>query len=109
MHTIVASEIIQSVLDLIMIKRHLNGKKAKKCEIKDDFMFIENQDRQIFKTQQGIGNSFFNNAKFDNCIINMAGSASKDDREYLAIETQGKEVKIDKAEFSVMQVPVIAH
>ncbi|MFT4967345.1 MAG: hypothetical protein ACI9CD_000348 [Candidatus Deianiraeaceae bacterium] len=102
-----AGNVVQGFLNVLLIKEHLNGKKAKRIETREKITAIKNQDNVVVKVDANIANEYFKNAKIDNSIIQIFGDIKEHKKESFTIEHQGKKVHFNDENYDTMQEKVV--
>jgi hypothetical protein len=102
-----AGNIVQGFLNFLLIKEHLNGRKAKRVETKDDVTAIENQDGKVIKVDAHSSSAFFQNAKIDNSIIQIFGDLNEGQRSDFSIERNEKKISFNQNIYNKMQEKIV--
>lgn len=103
-----AGNVIQGVLNFLLIKYHLKGKKPKLIKKTDqNTTNITNQDGKVINMPSNTSNDFFSNAKIDNCIVNIYNAAGDSNKPNLDFEGLEQNVSIEKNDYDPMQQLVV--
>jgi hypothetical protein len=102
-----ANDILQGVLNFILIKQHLKGRKAKEIIHENDKMVIKNKNGEDLLVPDNMGNAFFENNKIDKLIVNITTHLKESSRENMSIKTKEDEIVIDKEEYDDMGISVV--
>jgi len=104
-----AKTIIDLLVSIIQIKKHLKGKKAKNVAYNSDEVIITNTDDEVLVKSKKTGVTYFNNEIIDAHIVNIFNIVKEDDgRSNIRIKQDNIEkVKIEKAEFGMMAVRTV--
>ena len=103
--TSIAGNFIQGFVNLILIKKHLRGRKAKKIESNEKETAIQNQENEILKVPKEIGKAYFENNKIDNLIVNQFTILT--DRSSYSITTENNKVTIDRNSYEDMRQALV--
>lgn len=107
----IASLCTRSFKDILDIKKHLQGDKPKKVEQNDDVLIVTNSSGKelSLSTKESKADVYFQNAKFDNCVVNIFNKLNTDSgRTDFHMHQEGQEqITIKKEEYTGMSIPVM--
>jgi hypothetical protein len=96
---------------ILEIKKHLQGKKPENIVKQGDKYIIKNKegDNLIIDLQKSRADLFFQNAKFDNCTVNIFNKLDSDTQRTSLhlLQEDTKQLTIEKEEYGTMSTPAI--
>jgi len=106
----IATNVIFTFLNILIVKKHLLGKPPKEIVSKDNSTQIKNQNDQSLSVPRNIAKIYFNSPVIDNRTINIFNSLKSDNnRDDLLIESSDGTTKIEfkKSEYDNMSVKIV--